>query len=208
MKKIITIYLLLVTLIAGGMTANAQNKINRKKSNTKTNTTQTSKYNSNKGLSKKDQMLSMLKKYNTDPDNMYFVTDLNQDGLPELWIFDEKNADKRGMGGSTLRVFSFVNGNLVQDSMNPAGWGCEPFMIGNKLYLYEGIQTWKQVENISLENGKIRQTLMYEGTMNDDGEVEVTRGSKQNKKFIDDNLDDREIKQSPLKNSSLLLKYF
>lgn len=208
MKKIITIYLLVVTLIAGGMTANAQNKISRK--NSKTGTTQTSKKNSNKGLPKKDQMLKILKRYNTHPYNTYFVTDLNKDGSPELWIFDQKNADNRGHGGSTIRVFSFVNGNLVQDSMKPDGWGCEPFMIDNKLYLYEGIQTWAQVENISLEKGKIKQTLMYEGTMNDDGEIEVSRGSKQNMKFINDHYDDNgsAIKQSPLKNSSLLLKYF
>ena len=94
--------------------------------------------------------------------------------------------------------------------MKPEGWGVEPFMINNKLYLYEGLQIWEKVENISLENGKIKQTLMYEGTQNDDGEVEISRGSKQNKKFIDDHLDDTDgdIIQSPLKNSSLLLKYF
>ena len=104
MKKVITICLLLASLLTG-ITTDAQNKINRNKGKAKTSS---SKTNFNKDVSKKDQMLKILKKYNTHPYNSYFVTDLNYDGLPELWIFDEQNADQRGMGGSTLRVFSFV----------------------------------------------------------------------------------------------------
>ena len=80
MKKVITICLLVISLLVGGTTVDA--KTTKKKG--KARTTQSA---SSKSSSKKDQMIGKLKKYRNQDTAGYFITDINNDGSPELWIY-------------------------------------------------------------------------------------------------------------------------
>lgn len=171
MKKVITLCLLIFSLLAGGTSLEA--KTTKKKSNSKAGTAQTS---SAKSLSKKDQMVGILKKYRNQQTDGYFITDINNDGNPELWI--DCYGDVATNGHKDIYYFD-KNGVLKKDVLQ-TGRRAHDFCYKNgKLYLvYENL-----IYEISLQNNKIHRNLILEFDMDwgeQDGEPKsFSKGSKQ-----------------------------
>lgn len=168
MKKLATILMLVIVLLAGGMTMEAKTTI--KKGKAKLRTAQTS---SPKSLSKKDQLLGKLKKYRNQNTEGYFLTDINNDGSPELWI--DCMGDEAINGHKD--IYYFDKSGVLKKDVIQTGRRANDFCIKDGiLYLvYED-----EIYEISFQNNKFQKNLILQFELGLDGEPKsFSKGSKQ-----------------------------
>ena len=194
MKKVITICLLAGALLACGMTMEA--KTTKKKS--KATSSQTSKSNSN-ALSVKEQMLGVLKKYRNKDTEGYFITDINNDGRPELWI--DCTVDYSTNGHKDIYFFD-KSGVLKKDVIQTGRRANDLCNKDGKLYLvYED-----EIYEISFQNNKFHKNLILQFEYDWEGEPKsFTKGSKQLLRSFEDQ---PMIEFCPITDPTLINNYF
>lgn len=159
-----------------------------------------------------NELNGVLNKYkNKSNISEYFLTDLDNDNIPELWILDvgEVSMDTK------YHVFSFDNtSEVLKKDVYPTGRTAQEFYKKNgQLYIWFGFQAGGEcLYKLSLQNNKVKEKLIYECEFNEDYEGDDEAGAlifiKGNKKIWKSFQNTPQVKYYPLSNRSPLNKYF
>lgn len=99
--------------------------------------------------------------------NYYFTTDLNSDGIPELWIVTGTCAAYSNLGIYYADYENKKLKNIGPGEDTGGGWNCS-FYKGQNYIIEDYCHQYEEISKVTLSNGKLKYKIIYSRTF--DGE--------------------------------------